>query len=91
MANMNARQIIALAAGAAMTVIAFVAAIMLLIFGGFYPDNELLVFVSIALAPVAMFAVMAGYTVWWLVLFLLTLFLPSYGPGEEQQSVRTRQ
>ncbi|MGB6066037.1 MAG: hypothetical protein WBG50_14650 [Desulfomonilaceae bacterium] len=87
---MNTRQIIALAAGATIMIVAFIAAMVLLIFGGFYPDNELLVFVSIAIAPVAMFAVMAGYAVWWLVMFLLTLILPDYSPGEEQQSIRPR-
>jgi len=44
-----------------------------LVFGGYFAGSELLIFASIALAPVAMCAVMAGYAVWWLVLFLLTL------------------
>lgn len=84
MANMTGRQIIALAAGAITTVIAFVVAMALLIFGGYYTGNELLVFVSIALAPVLMVAVMVGYAVWWLVMFLLSLFLPDLRSGDSQ-------
>ncbi len=84
MANMTGRQIIALAVGAITTVIAFVAAMALLIFGGYYTGNELLVFVSIALAPVLMVAVMVGYAVWWLVMFLLSLFLPDLRGGDGQ-------
>ena len=84
MANMTSRQIIALAAGGITTVIAFVAAMLLLIFGGYYSGNELLVFVSIALAPVLMVAVMIGYAVWWLVMFLLSLFLPDLRGGDGQ-------
>ena len=84
MANMTGRQIIALAAGGITTVIAFVAVMALLIFGGYYAGNELLFFVSIALAPVLMIAVMVGYAVWWLVMFLLSLFLPDLGGGDGQ-------
>jgi len=84
MARMNGRQIIALAAGGITTVTAFVAAMALLIFGGYYSGNELIVFVSIALAPVLMVAVMLGYAVWWLVMFLLSLVLPDYRGGDGQ-------
>jgi hypothetical protein len=84
MANMTGRQIIALTAAGITTVIAFVAAMLLLIFGGYYAGNELIVFLSIALAPVLMVAVMVGYAVWWLVMFLLSLFLPDYGEGGGQ-------
>jgi hypothetical protein len=84
MADMTGRQIIALAAGAITTVIAFVAAMALLIFGRYYAGNELLVFVSIALAPVLMVAVMVGYAVWWLVMLLLSLFLPDLRGGDGQ-------
>jgi len=84
MANMTRRQIIALTAGGITTVTAFVAAMLLLIFGGYYAGNELLVFVSIALAPVLMVAVMVGYAVWWLVMFLLSLFLPDLRGGDGQ-------
>ncbi len=76
MANMTRRQIIALAAGTITMLAAFVAAMALLIFGGYYSGNELIVFVSICLAPVLMVAVMAGYAVWWLVMFVMTLVWP---------------
>lgn len=79
MANMTGRQIIALTAGTITMVAAFVAAMALLIFGGYYGGNDLIVFVSIALAPVLLVAVMVGYAVWWLVMFLLSLFLPEAG------------
>jgi hypothetical protein len=84
MANMTNRQIIALAAGAVTMVIAFAAAMALLIFGGYYAGNELIVFVSIALAPVLMVAVIVGYAVWWFVTFLLSLFLPDDRSGGGQ-------
>ena len=40
--------------------------------------------VKVALAPVIMLAVMVGYAVWWLVLFVLSLFLPAIKPPENQ-------
>ncbi len=76
MADMTRRQIIALTAGGVATVIAFVAAMALLIFGGYYGGNDLIVFVSIALAPVLMVAVIVGFLVWWFVMFVLSLVLP---------------
>jgi hypothetical protein len=84
MANMTNRQIIALVAGTITMVTAFVAAMALLIFGGYYAGNELIVFVSVALAPVLMVAVIVGYAVWWFVTFLLSLFLPDDRGGGGQ-------
>ena len=81
---MAPRGIIALTAGAVTTVVVFILAMALLFFGGYFADHERLVFVSIALGPVAMFAVMVGYAVWWLVLFVLSLFLPAIKPPENQ-------
>lgn len=75
--SMTPRAIVALTAGAVTTVVVFVVAMALLIFGGYFAAHERLIYVSIALAPVLMISVMAGYAVWWLVLFLLTLFLPT--------------
>jgi hypothetical protein len=71
-------------AGAVTTAVAFILAMGLLFFGGSFAGHERLIFVSIALAPVAMFAVMVGYAVWWLVLFILSLFLPAIKPPENQ-------
>jgi hypothetical protein len=45
----------------------------LLLFGGMFPDKDRLTLASIALGPVAMFAVMAGYAVWWIVMLILHL------------------
>jgi hypothetical protein len=81
---MAPRQAIALAAGAVTTVVVFILALALLFFGGYFGDHERLVYVSIALGPVAMFAVMVGYAVWWLVLFVLSLFLPAIKPPENR-------
>ncbi len=79
---MAPRQVIALTAGAVTTVVVFILAMALAFFGGDYAGHERLIFVSIALAPVAMVAVMVGYAVWWLVLFVLSLFLPAIKPTE---------
>lgn len=62
--------------GAAVTLAVFAGAMGLLLFGGYFAEKEVLIFTSIALAPVALISVMAGYAAWWLVLFLLALFLP---------------
>jgi len=70
---MKMRRNIALFAGAVTALAVFSLAMWVLVFGGYFAGSELLIFASIALAPVAMCAVMAGYAVWWLVLFLLTL------------------
>lgn len=71
--TMTRRRNIALIAGAATAMAVFLLAMWLLVFGGYYAGSQLLIFVSIAIAPVAMGAVIAGYAVWWLVLFLMTL------------------
>jgi hypothetical protein len=70
---MTRRRNIALIAGGATALLVFSLAMWVLVFGGYYTGSKLLIFASIALAPVAMGAVMAGYAVWWLVLFLITL------------------
>ena len=82
---MTTRAIVALAAGAVTTIVAFTAAMLLLIFGGYFADHERLVYVSIALGPVAMLAVMLGYAVWWMVLFLLSLVLSTERPPQDRK------
>jgi hypothetical protein len=79
---MTRRQTIALAAGTITMVIVFIAAMALLIFGGYYAGNELIVFVSICIAPVLLVAVMVGYAVWWLVMFLHSLIWPDTASGD---------
>jgi len=64
------------------TLTVFVLAMAALVFGDYFSERELLFYVSIALGPVAMISVMVGYAVWWLVVFLLTLFLPSRSPDD---------
>lgn len=53
----------------------------LIVLGGFFSEKDVLILASLALAPVALVSVMAGYAVWWLVLFLLALFLPDGSEG----------
>ena len=71
---MTRTQIIALAAGGATALLVLGAALWLMIFGGVLPEKDRFIMVFVALAPLAMCSVMIGYAVWWLVLFLLTLF-----------------
>jgi hypothetical protein len=73
---MDRRRTIALAAGAVITVGSFVLAMWLIVFGGYYPGDALLVYVSVAVGPVAAAAAMLGFAVWWLVLFILSFFSP---------------
>ncbi len=54
----------------------------ILYFGEVFEASHRLIFASIAISPMAMFAVMLGYAVWWLVLFLLTLALPGEDPRD---------
>ncbi|MBI4963856.1 MAG: hypothetical protein HY913_11320 [Desulfomonile tiedjei] len=79
---MSRTRVIALAVGGIVTLAVFVLAMVALIFGGFFSEREMLFYVSLALAPVAMVSVMVGYAVWWLVVFLLTLFLPNRSPDD---------
>jgi hypothetical protein len=81
---MGPRVIVALVAGTAAAIAAFVIAMLLLIFGGYFAEHERLIYVSIALGPVAMVAVMIGYAVWWMVLFVLSLVLSSERPPENR-------
>jgi hypothetical protein len=73
-----------MAVGAAVTLAVFVGAMGLIIFGGYFVEKEVLVLASLALAPVALISVMAGYSAWWLILFLLALFFPD---GSESSAV----
>ena len=82
--RMAPRRIIALTAGAITTVVVFIVAMAFILFGGHFAGHERLILGSIALAPVIMLAVMVGYAVWWLVLFVLSLFLPAIKPPENQ-------
>jgi hypothetical protein len=70
------RHTIALAIGTIITFSVFFAAIGLLVFGEYFSERDKLIYLSIALGPVAMMSVMLGYAVWWLALFLMSLILP---------------
>lgn len=71
---MSRTQIIALTAGAATALFVLGAALWLMMFGGIVPEKDRFVMVFVALGPLAMCSVMVGYAVWWLVMFVLSLF-----------------
>ncbi len=74
---MTPRRTLAMALGGITTLIVFGGALWLMIFGGFVEAEHIILFVSIGLGPIAAAAVIAGYMVWWMALFLLTLILPA--------------
>ena len=65
-----------MAVGGITTLVVFTGALWLALFGGIIETDHKILFVSIALGPIAVVAVIAGYLVWWMALFLLTLILP---------------
>jgi len=81
---MSNSRVIALAAGAFVTIAVFLTALALLIFFDYFEERYRIILVSIALGPVAMISVMVGYSVWWLVLFLLSLFLSDERQGQHK-------
>ncbi|MBI5249263.1 MAG: hypothetical protein HY912_07195 [Desulfomonile tiedjei] len=80
---MTGRRTLAMIFGAITTLVVFAGAMWLALFGGLVGTDHIILFVSIALGPIAAVAVIAGYLVWWLVLFLLTLVLPSSTNGSD--------
>jgi hypothetical protein len=62
--------------GGITTLIVFAGALWLVMFGGIVETEHIILFVSIGLGPIAAVAVIAGYLMWWMALFLLTLILP---------------
>jgi hypothetical protein len=62
--------------GGITALVVFAGALWLAVFGGIIQTDHKILFVSIALGPIAVVAVIAGYLVWWMALFLLTLILP---------------
>jgi len=75
--NINSKSLrrnIPLAVGGLTALAVFVSAMWLLAFGGYFSDAEIMIFVSIGLGPVALLAVIAGFAVWWLLVFLVSLF-----------------
>jgi hypothetical protein len=82
---MTRTRLAGLIAGAIVTIAVFSGLLYLMLYGGFVESNHIMLFVSIALGPVAAVSVIAGYLVWWLVLFLLTLLNPdSTGRSDPQ-------
>jgi hypothetical protein len=71
---MTRNWIIAFTLGTITTSVAFVGGIWLLISRSDLTGGKLLFYVSVAIAPLAMVAVMVGFGVWWMIMFLLTLF-----------------
>jgi hypothetical protein len=70
---MTRNRIIAISSGGIITVATFVAGLWLMIYGNMFPDSDLIFLVSMAISPLAVVSVIAGFLVWWIFLFLLTL------------------
>ena len=70
---MEKRRAIALWVFGLVAAVVFVVGMYLLVFGGYYKDEDRVVLVSIGIGPIAAFAVAVGYCAWWLVMFVLTL------------------
>jgi len=80
---MSRNRTIALVVWVVVTAAVFVSAMAFLIVGDYFAEKHRIVMVSIAIAPVALVAAMVGYAVWWLVMFLLTFFLPEERQDEQ--------
>jgi hypothetical protein len=85
---MGRSRVIALVAGAVVTVAVFIVIMALLISAPYEEEKDRIIMVSIALGPVLMVSVMVGYSVWWGVLFLLTLLFPEDKRKQPEQSPR---
>lgn len=59
--------------GSIATVSTFIAGLWLIIYGAMLPDSDIIFAVSLAISPLAVISVVAGFLVWWIFLFLLTL------------------
>ncbi len=71
---MSRKWIIAFTSGTITTIGVFAGGLWLLISRSDLVAGELLFHVSVALAPLAMASVMVGFSVWWMIMFLLSLF-----------------
>lgn len=71
---MTRRQMIALIVGGVATLACFALIMALLAFGYVLAGSDRIIVMSVALGPAAMLAVVFGYAVWWMTLFILTLF-----------------
>jgi ABC-type multidrug transport system permease subunit len=86
---MSRRRIIAITAGTVTTIVAFVLIMSFLVFAEYREEKDRIIIISLALGPVLMVAVMVGYSVWWGVLFLLSLILPEERPKHPQSRSTT--
>jgi hypothetical protein len=75
MLSMEWRQIIPLTMAAVVTFVSFIAGLLILIYGDFFKQNEILIYVSIAIGPLAVSATAIGYAVWWFATFIITLLV----------------
>jgi hypothetical protein len=73
---MNSRRAIALFCGGTVSTAILIAGAVLFVFHGGLENSDSIMLGAVALGPALMFSAMAGYAVWWGVLFLLTLVLP---------------
>ncbi len=75
--GMKTRRAIALWVCAFVTAVVFAVCMYLLIFGGYWKDEDLPVAISIAFGPIAAFSVVVGFCAWWVVMFVLSLLSPN--------------
>lgn len=71
--KMSRNRIISLCLGGIVAVVTFATGLWMMIFGALFPQSDLIFVVSLAISPLAVVAVVAGFLVWWICLFLLTL------------------
>jgi hypothetical protein len=71
---MDKKRLVASIAGAAVFLTVLGAGIWIMIFGGIWPEDKIILYGSILLAPLCLIAAMLGYGVWWGLMFALHLF-----------------
>ncbi len=70
---MSRNRLISIAIGGLVTIVTFVAGLWIIVFGAMFPQSDLIFVISLAISPLAVVAVVAGFLVWWICLFFLTL------------------
>ena len=71
--KMSRNRAISLFLGGIVAAATFATGLWMMIFGSLFPQSDLIFVVSLAISPLAVVAVVAGFLVWWICLFLLTL------------------
>lgn len=83
---MSRNKIIAISLGGLAAAATFIAGMWMMIFGAMFPQSDVLFAVSLAISPLAVVAVVVGYLVWWVCLFLLTLLWVEPNPESNNEA-----